>query len=280
MTLFGQLPNKRWRCWVEIDDLITSMNELIAEADDQGNNNGDKKESSERDKQYTSSPTKDDILNRGYPLIGSIPSSLVEELENITSTTNDQNDGGIEDNFVDITPPTSPTLDVEFNAPKDDESAVPYSSHSRRSTRKTLSQLSFDTFFFNGETSPKTPTSPSSSSRGKPQQKRSGSISNLHSPLFYQKENAYETGKDASMPVVNAYGSSSKLSSLGPSISLPLSAEDSPASSANNSPIMPVKLREGGFIIKKRLRQKGISIIVGSSSSEGLLSQFSTFSTK
>lgn len=265
MTLFGQLPDKRWRCWVEIDDLITSMNQLIAEADDQGNNNASAKDSApDKNKQNVSSLSKDDILNRGYPLIGSVPSSLVKELENSDSTTNDdQLDGGIEGTFVDMTPPTSPTIGVESDTSKENEPAAPYSSHGRRFSRKTLSQLSFDTFFYNGE------TSSSFSTSQKPEEKRRGSISNLHSPIFYQDESNKGSEKFSLPPQINFTGVSPRLPPLGQSMSSPPKVEESPIGSPSDSPVMPVKLREGGFIIKKRLRQKGISIIVGSSSSEG-----------
>ena len=274
MTLFGQLPNKRWRCWVEIDDLITSMNKLITETDDEGNNNaGTQNSLSDGNSHYINSLSKDDLLSRGYPLIGSVPSSLVEELENLTSiTSEEQTDGGIEDNFVDMTPPSSPLIGIEIDPLKDNEPALPYSSHARRTPRKTLSQLSFDTFFYNGE------ASPSSSSEQRPEGMRTGSVTNLHSPLFYKSDDENEREKDGSTPDISAVGSSISHSSIGPSISLPLNVEESPVSSSNNSPVMPVKLREGGFIIKKRLRQKGISIIVGSSSSEGLLRYFSNIS--
>ena len=262
MTLFGQLPDKRWRCWVEIDDLITSMNQLIADADDQGNNNADTKDSVPDSN--INSLNKDDILNRGYPLIGSVPSSLVKELEHSDTTTNgNEFDGDIEETFVDMTPPTSPTLGIESDASKENEPAAPYSSHGRRFSRKTLSQLSFDTFFYNGETS-----SPFSTSQ-KPEEKRRGSISNLHSPIFYQDESNKGTEKFSLTPQANFTGASPRLPSLGQSMSLPPKVEDSSIDSPSDSPVMPVKLREGGFIIKKRLRQKGISIIVGSSSSEG-----------
>ena len=267
MTLFGQMPNKRWRCWVEIDDLISSMNKLIAEADDRkddGNNNDGSKESLEQNKQYITSLNIDGTSNRGYPLIGSVPTSLVEELENFTAAkSEEQMDGGIDGDFVDMTPPTSPVIDIAMDSSQGEEPAAPYSSHARRTPRKTLSQLSFDTFFYNGE------TSPSVAATEKSEEKRSGSVSNLRSPLFFQDEKSKADETDESPPKM--IPSLVKHSPLFQSSSLPLKAEESPMSSANNSPVMPVKLREGGFIIKKRLRQKGISIIVGSSSSEGLL---------
>ena len=272
MTLFGQMPDKRWRCWVEIDDLITSMNKLIAEADetksDSPENAATKPSLFETNKRYLSTLKKDDVLNRGYPLIGSVPNSLMEELQNLGSLNNEEAkmEEKLEGDFVGITPPISPTFEegTDLFASKFEKPATPYSSHSRRTPRKALSQLSFDTFFFNEKANPNF-----DEAKG---EKRSESFNNFGASLTDGNSEQCDTKSDSSPMSTNVTVSPSWVtnSAIFGRRSRALTTDESPVSSANNSPVMPVKLREGGFIIKKRLRQKGISIIVGSSSSEGL----------
>ncbi|XP_065051634.1 microtubule-associated serine/threonine-protein kinase 2-like isoform X2 [Rhopilema esculentum] len=282
MTLFGQMSNKRWRCWIEIDNLVSSMNSLLpnAEASSDKNNNGETL--FDKNKKYLSNLTKEDFENRGYPMIGSVPTSLVEELQNFTSSNcnetnpeeiktaeeekdaSEKKDASDENGreFVKETPPTSPVLQMKDTSTEEEKSPAPYSSHARRTPRKTNSQLSFDAVFFGGDALSKSPAKENGSNSPRA---LSGNFGNFRESLFYQREN-HDTG--AILPSSNRTVAENRRSNLVASYSLPGDREDSPASSANNSPVMPVKLRDGGFVIKKKLRQKGISIIVGSSSSE------------
>ena len=280
MTLFGQLPDNRWRCWIEIDDLVKSMNSLIAECEENNNvskeNNEDKRTSLfDQNKQILGKVTKQEVIDRKYPLIGSVPSSLVNELEKFTNSkrVNKTENETQEDNdidFVNETPPTSPTSELEVDKASEELPATPYSSHGRRASRKTNSQLSFDSLFFNGETPPNAGLTERNNSTSS-QRSVSDNFGTFRTSLFYEdakKESGFLRNKSPKFDVTVSPSPRSG-SPLTIKFSTPISREESPVSSANSSPVMPVKLREGGFVIKKRLRQKGISIIVGSSSSEG-----------
>ena len=279
MTLFGQMANKRWRCWIEIDNLVSSMNSLLPNAEESSDKNNNGETLFDKNKKYLSNLTKEDFENRGYPLIGSVPTSLVEELQNFTSSncnetnseemkTYEEEKNASDENgreFVKETPPTSPVLQMKDTSTEEEKSPAPYSSHARRTPRKTNSQLSFDGVFFSGDALSKSHAKENGSNSPRA---LSGNFGNFRESLFYQREN-HDTG--AILPNSNRTLAENRRSNLVASYSLPGDREDSPSSSANNSPVMPVKLRDGGFVIKKKLRQKGISIIVGSSSSEGLL---------
>lgn len=277
MTLFGQLPNQRWRCWVEMDELIQSMNTLVSDLasfdEDKAknqqniNNNGDIRTSMfDQNKNIFCSLTKNDFISRGYPIIGAVPTSLIEEFKkSVASRPNSVAE--TEPAFISETPPsTSPTADldcIEFDAVDSQEEtvAIPYSSHNRRGPRRTTSQSSFDSLFFTAS------DEAGGRQQGSPKLKPkpiSGSFPRLQTSPFYHNnpqinidsekcEDITQTKKRPSLLLHTLPGSQQKSMSLTPNI----------------SQATEVRLREDGFIIKKRLRQKGISIIVGSSSSEG-----------
>ena len=255
------------------------MNSLLPNAEESSDKNNNGETLFDKNKKYLSNLTKEDFENRGYPLIGSVPTSLVEELQNFTSSncnetnseemkTDEEEKNASDENgreFVKETPPTSPVLQMKDTSTEEEKSPAPYSSHARRTPRKTNSQLSFDGVFFSGDALSKSHAKENGSNSPRA---LSGNFGNFRESLFYQREN-HDTG--AILPNSNRTLAENRRSNLVASYSLPGDREDSPSSSANNSPVMPVKLRDGGFVIKKKLRQKGISIIVGSSSSEGLL---------
>ena len=88
VTIFGQLPNRRWRCLVEFDELIKTMNSLVEDLE-------------ARDKRHTINLTDDEKLvvtktiggmeeHRNnlpqYPLIGSLPTSILEKIPTLAET--------------------------------------------------------------------------------------------------------------------------------------------------------------------------------------------------
>ncbi len=260
MTLFGQLPNKRWRCWVEIDDVIKAMNDLIAESackdgdgssDQDSNNNAETVTSVlEKNKEKFGKMQEKDVSDRTYPIIGAVPTSLIAELRETKESDLRKQEDDIKDEneFISETPPAnSPTEELENPYDNNDDNeqlvAAPYASHNRRTPRKTNSQLSFDSLFFAKPES----ADPNESLKPKPM---SGSFPGLQTSPFFKSGSKSQFDKDESLP-----------------------PPYSPSSRSDSG----VRLRENGFVIKKRLRQKGISIMVGSSSSEGELPFLSTF---
>eukprot|EP00794_Sanderia_malayensis_P017438 gene17437-19182_t len=275
MTLFGQLPNKRWRCWIEINDVIQSMNNLITETEHNKRDEKDQNDSNEaiksslfdQNKQTFQTTSEKDLSTRRYPIIGAIPASIVKEFNEANNVELDpvtqEKDDGL---FMVETPPSiSPSEVPEINDESDQDkevlTAVPYSSHARRSTRKTNSQLSIDSFFFipkdtdNGNKFANQNQSPIE------QRKLSGSFPSLQSSSSSCKEDIrVRFSENAEIADVSDHSVDTK----SPETSVGNTSYLSP----DNNPNAGVRLRENGFIIKKRLRQKGISIIIGSSSSE------------
>ena len=105
VTIFGQLPNRRWRCLIELDELIKTMNSLVDDLE-------------ARDKRHTVNLTDDEKLivtktisgmeeHRNnlpqYPLIGSLPTSILEKIPILEETAIKEDDNTTDSAFVEAT---------------------------------------------------------------------------------------------------------------------------------------------------------------------------------
>lgn len=99
VKIFGQLPNRRWRCLVESNELLKTFNILI--------NDLSKDDSAQRSRDITSLKN---LLNNlpDYPLIGCLPSSVIQfeqqtdnEQELMTKITSENLEIKLLDNFTD-----------------------------------------------------------------------------------------------------------------------------------------------------------------------------------
>lgn len=297
VTVFGQLPNRRWRCLVEMDDLIKTMNELVeelqknesSETSKTGNN---KKTSNSGTKFFRRSTRKSskvfnmsrisiilsdikETLNNtpDYPLIGSMPISVLEFPKQETSL---------------YIPRTPSPIDCIAEPIEDrclpPELKVPYSSHKRRS-RSGSSRASDSANVVESEACDNKISIPQLDKQPK---------------KYIASSNEHETNKsDAREPLskdTNSYliplhtrGSIKTVGFVGSNISLATIPDDYLESDLTDSDdnldnisldTAKVFLRnpdDSGIVIRKKLRQKGLSIIVGSSSSEGNLFVFVFF---
>ena len=295
VTVFGQLPNRRWRCLVEMDDLIKTMNELVEELqknENSGTGNNNKKNSNSGTKFFRRSTRKSskvynisrisiilsdikEFLNNSpdYPMIGSMPISVLEFPKQETSL------------YIPRTPSPADCI----SEPIEDgclspELKVPYSSHKRRS-RSGSSRASDSANVVGNEACDKKISVPQLDKQPKEY------TASPKEREINKSDPSEHLSKDTNSYLIplNTRGSVKTVGFVGSNISLATIPDDYLESDLTDSDdnldnISPdtakVFLRnpdDSGIVIRKKLRQKGLSIIVGSSSSEGDLFVFVFF---
>ena len=132
VTIFGQLPNRRWRCLVEMDELIAKMNSLVEDLDNQTQkrNTLNLSTTTNDNTKFIVSRTKSSLEQRrnnvpSYPLIGSLPTSVLEHTP--VDETQETDQGFCDDPFVG----EEGSTDVQS----------PYSSHKREHRRTPLKPI-------------------------------------------------------------------------------------------------------------------------------------------
>ena len=244
VTIFGQLPNGRWRCLVELDELIKTMNSLVEDLES-------------RDKRHTMNISGDDKLivtktvggieeHRNnlpqYPLIGSLPASI---LEKIPLDEDDQQ--------------SSDSAFVENNRKEDTPSAEvlsPYSSHNRGQRRLTPLKPIFDSNDIQI-----IDLEDAQMDELMIQADDQGGLTRPRDSSSITEESNFEE-------VATADDEESDIESIYDNV--PKETDDENGGSGGGGRIFLRGASSDGFLIRKKLRQKGISIVVGSSSSEGI----------
>lgn len=201
VMIFGQLPNRRWRCLVEMNELIKVMNVLVTNLkSNECKSNEPKSSFGRRDLE-----TLENLLNNlpEYPLIGCLPTSLLD------MNTNEH----------DINFPLENNKDIDLQSLK--------------------SNISDNIDVYIGDIEIKLDDSVSNEN-----------ITSNNEDLKKALDDLKVTDLDACCSEHSDSDSASE-------------GEKESQITKNN-----VRLCGTGIIIRKKLRQKGISIIVGSSSSE------------
>eukprot|EP00111_Clytia_hemisphaerica_P015751 TCONS_00046511-protein len=232
VTIFGQLPNRRWRCLIEMDELIAKMNSLVEDLDNQTQKRNTLNLSTppNDNTKFIVSRTKSSLEQRrnntpSYPLIGSLPTSILEH-------TPVEETQGTDDPFVD----EEPSVNVQS----------PYSSHKRENRRTPLKPIFDD------------------------------DIKIIDLELEDMDDQVQTRSRDSSS--ITEESNFEDVATMGDAEdeeeSDNESLYDNVAPEENESGVVERRnfLRGNsgdGIVIRKKLRQKGISIIVGSSSSEG-----------
>lgn len=265
VTVFGQLPNKRWRCLVEMDELIKTMNGLVK---DLGSNPASAEPINKQQTVNTApSATKSVVdialgISMGkatnfdetkrnnipdYPLFGSLPTSVLKFSNNSNININNEN--------TDIRESATPIPDDEITVeiPEQDLGNVtlsPYSTHTREQRKTPLKSVVLDdleiTDFDQAESDSKSECM-LEETLGRPRD----------ASTITQESNFEEFSGGAAESDVES-------DENGDNVSL-----DGSRVPKNLTPNFLRGKVGSGFVISKKLRQKGISIIVGSSSSEG-----------
>jgi len=240
VTIFGQLPNRRWRCLVEMDELIKTMNSLVQDLDtatappkDHKRNSKISLESVTTKKQQQDSAFLENRRNNipsSYPLIGNLPSTLLDLDANVE--------------FRSATPSSTDTPepnDFRF----EERSHSPYSSHMREKRMTPLKPIFDDDLqIIDLENEGDEMVD------GRTRTRDSSSIT---------EESNFEDEATLGDEEVNE---ASDVESIYDNVSTRDEGDE------NKNSFLRGEAGKGIFI-SKRLRQKGISIIVGSSSSEG-----------
>lgn len=226
VTIFGQLPNKRWRCLVEMDQLINTMNGLLEDL-------GSAPTEQSNDATMKHKNRRSEILQEN-PLVGSLPTSILKiNKQDILRASE--------------TPLPDDELNTEF-LPDDESNDVtlsPYSGHERAKrnipVRPILGEsmddkkemLNMDSLVLDDNCG---------------RQRDASSIT---------QESNFEEFPDSVEGAVDSDDDTARES-------------DVESAYGNNTPSSFLRGKKGsGFLISKKLRQKGISIVVGSSSSDG-----------
>ena len=227
VKIFGQLPNRRWRCLVELDDLITVMNELVKNLETD-------KEADEANIKKTSTVFHNKLNNLpNYPLIGSLPTSVLD---------------------VDLNPIKETLKNEEILSDVNNESVferstsihMPYSVHKRKSSRLTPVK----------DWGPQFPVKERVDGESDTTDGNTSTKDDIISVNEKKGDNASDTTSLA------------EISQTDDDIIFDNNESDSEDYLLDNTSGF---MRSDGssFHISKKLRQKGISIRVGSSSSEG-----------
>lgn len=226
VTIFGKLPNRRWRCLVEMDELISSMNSLV------------------KDLQNSGSETNIEArLNNlpDYPLIGCLPQSVL--------------DADFTEHSVERAMQTpSPVHDYEEVVEEEVEDSKrvcsPYSGHRRSKRTRPVKAWEVET------------SAVEETAKGVPV------IATLE--IDDEEEEEGETVVDGEQ--TDGEGEETDGDGVGDTTTeMDDDIETDDDMLDGDSKINNAFFRRwgSGIVIKKKLRQKGISIIVGSSSSEG-----------
>lgn len=224
VTIFGQLPNKRWRCIVEINELKDSLRTLI-------NTTREKKQAEDlfipKNKMNWARDidTLENLFHSipDYPLIGCLPTSA---------------------------------LDLHNKKP------------SERQKRYIVTVKSSSFAHPSRSPSPQTPPTDRRSSEFKTPPIQRKHIDVQTPPIDSVDQ---ETLRSEGFPLTPFLSKNSLLNTEESDVTPVQSESDEESDDDIPEMIKKVKLRNfgKGIVIRKQLRQKGISIIVGSSSSEG-----------
>lgn len=251
VTIFGQLPNKRWRCLIEMNELINKMNELVKDLESSSIDPNSEEQNHQTVKGMASRIALGIDLETArnnvpdYPLFGSLPTSVLELNKNSNTDIRASATPIPDDDLIDDVIP-------ENQEHLDKVTLSPYSAHKRDVRTTPVKPVILDDLEI--------------------------------TDLDQLDQSDHISGSFGTQPDPGRPRDATSITRESNFEEFPAEAIESDPESEENTEVVdgetndvtkttsPSFLRGkagAGFLISKKLRQKGISIIVGSSSSDG-----------